>query len=346
MGVQVVLKVAIKAAMLSFVAVLQSLTAGPAGATDTILATAKPSDSFLSLVRQSLEVSGIKTVVKTFANDDDVLDAILNGSADAGLFGLTALAKRKFDKQPTLFSALTRPFVFHSFHQIYEIEQSPLGAAILVDIARSGIVPLDYSATGLSQILATKPLISPERFRDLTIGSSSVDWLKQDDTKSILLSLGAKPTQTSDAISDFANGKLEAAVWEASPYDGRFPRSNFESLKSEVYATDFEPIVGIVASSRGYWEGLREADKLGWKQALLATKSVIIKRIGESEYVKPPAAISTVALNREQINEIARVISNREHFMSDYQLLDEAGAFLSSTADVKKSATDTRCDRA
>jgi Bacterial extracellular solute-binding protein, family 7 len=328
-------KFAIKVVILLVGSLVISET-GPAYARDVRLATAVPSDSFLLSLEGSLERNGIKSIVQSTAKDDDVLDAILNGSADAGLFTLGALARRKFDDKPRLFSALTRPFVFHSSDQIFKIEQSPLGDAILADIARAGIVPLDYWNRGLSQIIAKQPLISIENFRGLTIGSSSTDLLKENGTNSILISLGAKPRPSSDAIGDFRKGNLEAAVWEPLTYDGKYPPWNIENFE-KVYATDFQPIVGIVASSKSYWEGLREADKLVWKQALREAEGMTFKKIKENDYVTQQAGrISVVALSREQIGEIASVIPDQQQYMLDYKLLDDAEAFIASTQVKKK----------
>lgn len=115
-------------------------------ASEVKVATTKSTDVFLTALQRSpsLERADVKIVIETVAREDDALDAVLKGSADIGLFTLDVLSNRKFDEQPTLFSVFTRPFVFRNAEQIYRVEDTPLGDAVLADLARIGVTPLGY----------------------------------------------------------------------------------------------------------------------------------------------------------------------------------------------------------
>jgi ABC-type amino acid transport substrate-binding protein len=128
-------------------------------------------DQFSEAVRSSkyLDQAGIKVGIIRFKTGEDVLDAVLKGSIDFGLIPLTALSKRKYDDQPQLYSVFTRPFLFTSSSEVIDIEGTPLGTAVLADVARTGIIPLSFWNRGISQIWARKPVNSADHFAGLSI---------------------------------------------------------------------------------------------------------------------------------------------------------------------------------
>jgi TRAP-type C4-dicarboxylate transport system substrate-binding protein len=184
-------------------------------ATEIKLATSRAPDTFVTSLQNSssLEKAGIKITLQRLVNDDEVLDAVVTGSADLGLFALDVLSKRKFDDQPKLYSVFTRPFFFESSDQIFNLEETPLGDAVLADVARVGVLPLAYWNRGLSQIVAKRPLVSVESFRGLTVAGTSENWFKEDAARPVLTSLGAEPVPTSNVAVEFRKESVVAAIW-------------------------------------------------------------------------------------------------------------------------------------
>jgi TRAP-type C4-dicarboxylate transport system substrate-binding protein len=106
-----------------------------------------------------------KSSLVRLATDEDVLDALIKASTDFGLFDLSVFSKRKFDPQPQLFSVFTRPFLFNSASEIVDVQNTPIGDAVLADVSRVGIFPLSYWNRGLSQIWSRQPVRSAEHFK-------------------------------------------------------------------------------------------------------------------------------------------------------------------------------------
>ena len=185
----------VKGAVLSGLAgpLFMMLLSGDTFASEVKVASTKPTDVFLVSLQHSpaLERADIKIVVETVAREDDALDAVLKGSAEIALFTLDTLTNRKFESQPSLFSVFTEPFVFSNAEQIYRIEETPLGDAVLADVAHIGINPLGYWNRGLTQILARQPMTSPGDFRGITIGGDRDTTHTYDSAAPILTSLGA-----------------------------------------------------------------------------------------------------------------------------------------------------------
>jgi TRAP-type C4-dicarboxylate transport system substrate-binding protein len=309
-------------------------------ASEVKVVTTTPTDIFpLSLQHSpALEATDTKVVVEASSNEDDVLNAVLNGSADVGLFSLSVLSNRKFDEQPTLFSVFTRPFVFNSSEQIYRLEDTPLGDAALADVARIGVSPLGYWNRGLTQILAKQPLTSPKDFQGITIGANWTATLKDSGARPILMDLGANPKPTANLIAEFASGAIGGTIWE--PLNGG--KSNlleFQHLPFQTFATKFQPIVGVVAASTAYWNSLSTAQKTAWDEAIKEANNRSLIEIRESDFLNSKYS-KTVALNREQIQLVSNALPDKEQFAKDYKLLSEAKMFVSSQQDarVKKKA--------
>jgi len=296
--------------------------------------TTKAADGFIRSLQSSpsLEHAGIKVVVQAVATDDAALDAVLKGSADLALFSLDVLSKRKFDDQPKLFSVFTRPFFFDSSDQIFRVEDSALGDAVLADVARAGVLPLAYWNRGLSQIVARQPLQSIESFRGLKVAGYPTDWFDQDTDKLILTSLGAEPIATRNVASEFGNGTVGAAIWK--PLDnGMSPQWDLRNFDFTMWAIDFQPIVGVLASSIPYWKSLRETEKEAWKFAANEAATQAVKEIDTREYLnRANKKINFVSANRELVWQFSGFVPDKQQYIDDYKRLNDAWAFISSEA--------------
>jgi TRAP-type C4-dicarboxylate transport system substrate-binding protein len=291
------------------------------------LATAKPDDAFVRalLNSPSLEKTGIKVIVQQVATDEDALDAVLKGSADLGLFLLEALFKRQFDDQPKLYSVFTRPFFFESSDQIFRFEQTPLGDAVLADLGRAGVFPMAYWNRGLSQVVAKRPLESVESFRGLTVAR-----LKEDTAQPILMSLGAQPIATRNVASEFGKANVGAVVWKPLD-DGTAEWLDSKKYGFQIYATDFQPNVGVLVGSLPYWNGLQASEKDAWKTATNYATKQSITEIDKREYIsRGNKKINFVSANSKLTMQFESFDSKDKRLVEDYRLLNEAKAFVSS----------------
>jgi TRAP-type C4-dicarboxylate transport system substrate-binding protein len=190
---------------------------GSALAADVRLATTQPDDTFISSFRSSryLAKAGIRIAVVKVPTDDDALNAVMKGSAELGLFEFGVFSNRKFEKQPELFSVFTRPFLFHSASELLDVQNTPVGDAVLADVRQVGIFPLSFWNRGLSQIWTRQPVNTAEHLRGLTVGENS-DRPPNREREMIFTSLGVKSTKAPpQAMADaFSNGRLSGYVFE------------------------------------------------------------------------------------------------------------------------------------
>jgi hypothetical protein len=77
---------------------------------------------------------------------------------------------------------------------------------------------------------------------------------------------------------------------------------NLKDYGFQIYATDFQPNVGVLASSISYWNSLQEAEKAAWKTATNEATKRAINEIDKREYPnRENRKISFVPANRKLI---------------------------------------------
>jgi TRAP-type C4-dicarboxylate transport system substrate-binding protein len=219
-------------------------------------------DPFLSALRTSKDLAevGIKVVP---TGSKEALDDVLSGRSEASLVSLGAFENRKFKGAvPTLFTAFTRPFLYDDTAELFAVQDTPLGSAVLADIGRTGVFALKFWNRGVSRIVSTQPVDSVTGIRGLKVAFSDA---QPDPT---LSKLGANliTIQAPDVWGALGTGAVEAAVVEPHWVQGSF-WSNPEVVKIKLYVTDFRPFVGVLAISPDYWETLAEREKQAWKRA-------------------------------------------------------------------------------
>jgi TRAP-type C4-dicarboxylate transport system substrate-binding protein len=327
------------AAIASFAAFF-CIYVGTALAVEVKLATSQGSDSFISLLRSSkpLQQAGVKIVIVPMTKDEDVLDALIKGRADLGLFDLNALSKRKFKNQPELFSVFTRPFLFNSASEIVDVQNTPIGDAVLADVARVGIFPLSYWNRGLSQIWTRQPVRSAEHFKGLIVGANSGG--ASDQYRDVYFySLGAKPTRLAPTMmaEAFEKGRVGAAVYE--PSDSSSSDWQNRDFGFTIYATDFQPRVGVFASSRDHWDNLSEENKIAWNKAVEEVSKLSANQIKltDSSLRKNPSHIFSASMdNRALARAVATSNQSSWRLDEDFRLIDDARAFVAGDQAVKK----------
>jgi TRAP-type C4-dicarboxylate transport system substrate-binding protein len=326
---------------------------GAALAGEVKLATTQINDPFVSSVRSSkyLQDAGITVVIVGMPADNDVLDALVNGSVDLGLFELGALSKRKFDNQPQLYTVFTRPFLFTSASEIVDVQKTPLGDAVLSDISRAGILPLGFWNRGLSQIWTKQPVYTVEHFRGLTVADSfpnDSNGTEYREREVLLTSLGAKPTRVpvDRKAEAFEKGQVGATVWE--PRDARNPNLTNRNFSFTVYATEFQPEVGVFAGSFAYWDSLSESAATAWKKTVREIDERTSNRIRATDAI---ARKNTTLVNNPEREKSLRGLASAaavfdqsgSRLNQDFGLLDEAKAFIRAKDQaVKKSRTEFR----
>jgi TRAP-type C4-dicarboxylate transport system substrate-binding protein len=313
-------------------------TGGQAWAAEVTLAVTRATDPFVKELQSSkyLAQSGIKIKLVTVAKDEDVLDGVVKGAADLGLFPIGVLSNRKFEEQPQLYSVFTRSFLFNSATEILEVERTPVGAAVLADVSRIGIFPLSFWNRGLSQIWAKQPLYTAEQFHGLTIAESTArrpDDHQYEERNVLLASLGAKQTKvpTSRIAEDMAKGIAGATIWEPTDNNNLDPDTGHFGFR--VYATEFQPKVGIFASSLKYWNSLSEQEKTVWKQVTeeVGGYSESQMRAIDASLRRNTTPVSSPERQqslRNLASTVATFSAGTPRLKEDLQLIDEAKTYL------------------
>ena len=191
----------------------------------------------------------------------------------------------------------------------------------------------------MSQIWARKPVNSADHFAGLSIAESASP-NGETDSHVLFTSLGAQlkkvpPSQTLKTLQD---GTVQATVLDPS----LAPSSDWsKGFSFQVYTTEFQPNVGVFASSSDYWSKQSEATRLVWKQVVdEAGKNSADEIRGFDEMSKNKTTVSVTPPDREEVvrtltrttvttnGVMTTVIHAVPNLSRDLDLVDEAKAFL------------------
>jgi len=210
-----------------------------------------------------------------------------------------------------------------------------LGDAVLADIGRAGVFALKFWNRGLSQIVAKQPISSIEDIRGLRMGTWS-----DAPASPFLAKLGADliPVNSTNMSAALANGTVEAAVLEPQNNEISF-WTNLNELKSQVYVTDFQPLVGVLVISPTYWSGLSEAEQQAWRRAVNDASKQSISQIQMTETIDRKVANAKVVIpNREQ--KVQLLVAggwSAARAQSDLNSVENEKAYIRAThVDIKK----------
>jgi len=92
----------------------------------------------------------------TLYNDDQVLEAMLNGDVQ-----LAAPSLSKFEKFTKQFRIFDLPFMFKNIEAVDAFQTSETGVAMKESMARRGLLGLEFWHNGMKQFSASKPLVNP-----------------------------------------------------------------------------------------------------------------------------------------------------------------------------------------
>jgi len=292
-------------------------------------------DAFFESLTNSteLQAAGIQIIATHYLNDKEVLDATTEGSIDVGLFALSAFDQVRFDGL-RLYTTFTRPFFFRNGADLFAIQDTALGDAVLSDLRRAQLFPLRFWNRGLSQIVARQPISSVQDFYRLKV----VDRKSDATNTSALESLGAETTFDSEVSvsSTLSFGPVKkAAVLDPEEREG------LAGVRGQLYSTEFEPIVGILAASESYWKQLSERQKQAWKHALEDAAARSRDQIRTSELTaRQQLKIQSVQLTSGKRREIIAIMSKAldgSKIHKDLLTVEEARAQVSVGEQKKKN---------
>jgi C4-dicarboxylate-binding protein DctP len=200
--------------------------------------------------RVNEEMNG-KVCVEVFPNstlydDDKVLEAMLLGDVQMAAPSLSKF--ETFTKKLRLFDL---PFVFADIGAVDRYQMSEDGQALLTSMERKGLLGLAFWHSGMKQLSANKPLITPEDAKGLKFRIQPSDVLEAQ-----FVALGANPQKM--AFSE-VYGALQTGVVDGqeNTWSNTYGQKYFE-VQDGVTETNHGVLDYMVVVSTDFWEGLPE----------------------------------------------------------------------------------------
>jgi C4-dicarboxylate-binding protein DctP len=200
--------------------------------------------------RVNEEMNG-KVCVEVFPNstlydDDKVLEAMLLGDVQMAAPSLSKF--ETFTKKLRLFDL---PFVFADIGAVDRYQMSEDGQALLTSMERKGLLGLAFWHSGMKQLSANKPLLTPEDAAGLKFRIQPSDVLEAQ-----FVALGANPQKM--AFSE-VYGALQTGVVDGqeNTWSNTYGQKYFE-VQDGVTETNHGVLDYMVVVSTEFWEGLPE----------------------------------------------------------------------------------------
>ena len=180
----------------------------------------------------------------TLYNDDQVLEAMLNGDVQ-----MAAPSLSKFEKFTKQFRIFDLPFMFSNIDAVDAFQSSETGTAMKESMMRRGLLGLEFWHNGMKQFSANVPLISPTDAAGLKFRVQPSDVLVAQ-----MQALGANPQKM--AFSE-VYGALQQGVVDGqeNTWSNIFGRKFFE-VQDGTTETNHGIIDYLVVTSVDWWEGL------------------------------------------------------------------------------------------
>lgn len=192
----------------------------------------------------------------TLYNDDQVLEAMLNGDVQ-----LAAPSLSKFEKYTKVFRIFDLPFLLEDMAAVDAFQNSETGQAMKSSMARRGLLGLEFWHNGMKQFSANKPLLAPEDAKGLKFRVQTSDVLVAQ-----MEALGASPQPM--AFSE-VYGALQMGVVDGqeNTWSNIYGQKFFE-VQDGITETNHGVIDYLVVTSVEWWEGL-DADLRAQLAAIL-----------------------------------------------------------------------------
>ena len=180
----------------------------------------------------------------TLYNDNDVLEAMLNGDVQ-----LAAPSLSKFEKFTKKFRIFDLPFRFNDIAAVDRFQASEGGQALLDSMKRRGLQGLAFWHNGMKQFSASKPLITPADAKGLKFRVQPSDVLVAQ-----MEALGANPQKMafSEVYGALQNGTVDGQenTW-SNIYGKKFFEVQDGTTESNHGIIDY-----LVVTSDEWWSGL------------------------------------------------------------------------------------------
>ncbi|MDA8713883.1 DctP family TRAP transporter solute-binding subunit [Planktomarina temperata] len=202
----------------------------------------------LLMDRVNAEMNG-KACVEVFPNstlynDDQVLEALLNGDVQ-----MAAPSLSKFEQFTKQFRIFDLPFMFKNIHAVDEFQSSATGQAMKESMTKRGLLGLAFWHNGMKQMSANVPLMLPSDADGLKFRVQNSEVLKAQ-----MAAMGASPQPM--AFSE-VYGALQTGVVDGqeNTWSNIFGQKFFE-VQDGVTETDHGVIDYLVVTSTDFWDGL------------------------------------------------------------------------------------------
>ncbi|MBN2905612.1 MAG: DctP family TRAP transporter solute-binding subunit [Rhodobacteraceae bacterium] len=216
----------------------------------------------------------------TLYNDDQVLEAMLNGDVQ---FAAPSLSK--FEKYTKQFRIFDLPFMFKNIDAVDAFQASETGEAMKQSMARRGLLGLQFWHNGMKQFSANKPLLEPTDAAGLKFRVQTSDVLVAQ-----MEALGASPQPM--AFSE-VYGALQTGVVDGqeNTWSNIYGQKFFE-VQDGSTETNHGVLDYLVVTSVEWWDGLDPAVR---NQLATILAEVTETRNAESTAVNEQAKQSIIA---------------------------------------------------
>ena len=198
--------------------------------------------------RVNAEMNG-KVCVEVFPNstlydDDQVLEAMLQGDVQ-----MAAPSLSKFEAFTKVFNIFDLPFMFKNMRAVDAFQNSETGQAMKASMERRGLRGLEFWHSGLKQMSANKPLLSPEDAKGLKFRVQPSDVLVAQ-----MEALGASPQPM--AFSE-VYGALQTGVVDGqeNTWSNSYGQKYYE-VQDGITETNHGVLDYLVVVGVDFWDGL------------------------------------------------------------------------------------------
>ncbi|SIO06649.1 C4-dicarboxylate-binding protein DctP [Rhodovulum sp. ES.010] len=180
----------------------------------------------------------------TLYNDDQVLEAMLNGDVH-----LAAPSLSKFEKYTKVFRIFDLPFMFKNIEAVDAFQASEIGQSMKESMMRRGLLGLQFWHNGMKQFSANRPLLDPSDAEGLKFRVQTSDVLVAQ-----MEALGASPQPM--AFSE-VYGALQTGVVDGqeNTWSNIYGQKFFE-VQDGITETNHGIIDYLVVTSVEWWDGL------------------------------------------------------------------------------------------
>ena len=180
----------------------------------------------------------------TLYNDDDVLEALLNGDVQ-----MAAPSLSKFEKFTKKFRIFDLPFRFNDIAAVDRFQNSEGGQALLNSMQKRGLQGLAFWHNGMKQISANKALVEPTDAAGLKFRVQSSDVLVAQ-----MDALNANPQKMafSEVYGALQNGTVDG---QENTWSNIYGQKFFE-VQDGVTESNHGIIDYLVVTSDEWWNGL------------------------------------------------------------------------------------------